>query len=340
MPERILIRDEELKEFAPLGSYADKAKALLEQQKSVWDLCKTGYGCLSSVIVKEFEFDHFAVKVQFNPGRITSSTAKVDPKSIKERKCFLCIPNLPAQQKGILFEEDYAILCNPFPIFNEHFTLPNINHVDQRISVSFDAFLKLGKAMGDRYTIFYNGPKCGASAPDHLHFQAGDKYFMPIDSEYDIIKNKLGKEVYLSSKLEVHAVDKYVVNFISMESSDADVLKKAFAAFLDLFNEIHPNEEEPMLNIISNYQGNKWRVLLFPREKHRPSCFFAEGDDNITISPASVDMGGFLITPMEKDFNKITKEDIIKLYNEVTLNKAGFEKLTQNFVEEISKNKL
>ena len=121
------------------------------------------------------------MKVQFNPGRYISTSAKVDEKSINDRKCFLCPANLPEEQKGILYEEEYLILGNPFPIFPEHFTIPNINHVPQQIKNNFPLMLKLTKDLSKHYVVLYNGPKCGASAPDHFHFQAGTKNFMPIE---------------------------------------------------------------------------------------------------------------------------------------------------------------
>ena len=160
-------------------SLAGRAKALLSEQKETWAMCAGGYKSLDSVKVKIFEFENCKIKVQFNPGRITSSAAKVDPKSIKERKCFLCLKHLPEEQKGLRNGNDYILLCNPFPIFPEHFTIPNVNHLQQAIGGKpFGDMLDLAREMASRYTIFYNGPKCGASAPDHMHFQAGDSNFM------------------------------------------------------------------------------------------------------------------------------------------------------------------
>jgi len=156
---------------------------LLTEQLASWETARNNYAVLSEVQVKELNVNGILYKVQFNPARIVSSGAKVDAKSIKERKCFLCPANLPAVQKGIPFEGHYNILVNPFPIFPRHLTVPETAHVAQRIAPRFGDMLDLARQLTD-YTIFYNGPKCGASAPDHAHFQAGNKGFMPIEQDW------------------------------------------------------------------------------------------------------------------------------------------------------------
>jgi len=330
MRETTIIKDSELEPYILSDDLAGKAKALLAQQKESWELLQKGYSSLRSVQVKTFEFDHFKIKVQFNPGRIVSSSAKVDEKSIKERKCFLCPDNLPESQKGILYKDDYLLLCNPFPIFTEHFTLPKTSHVLQEIRSSFPALLDFSRDLSRCYTVFYNGPKCGASAPDHLHFQAGEKSFMPIDSEYTEIKENLGHKIIDSNDLQVFAVDGYPGKFLSFESSSREALIKVFNDFYGIFKEVsNSGTEEPMMNILAFYENLRWHVLVFPRRKHRPSYFFMEGDDNILLSPASVDMGGVLITPLEKDFNKITKENIIDIFKQVTLSDEAFGIVTE-----------
>ncbi|MEG1539745.1 MAG: DUF4922 domain-containing protein, partial [Muribaculaceae bacterium] len=150
---------------------------LLEDQLLVWDTAKNNYDALKGVNVKELKLGQSTVKVQFNPARITSSAAKVDTKSLKERKCFLCKANLPAVQKGIAWGDNYTILVNPFPIFPKHLTIPCNDHVDQRILSRIGDMMEIATDL-DEYTLFYNGPKCGASAPDHMHFQAGNKVYL------------------------------------------------------------------------------------------------------------------------------------------------------------------
>lgn len=156
---------------------------LLTGQLASWETARNNYAALSGVRVKELNVNGILYKVQFNPARIVSSGAKVDAKSILERKCFLCPANLPPVQKGIPFGGHYNILVNPFPIFPRHLTVPELAHTPQRIATRFTDMLELAEALTD-YTIFYNGPKCGASAPDHAHFQAGNKGFMPIEKDW------------------------------------------------------------------------------------------------------------------------------------------------------------
>ena len=308
------------------GNYAEAAKRLLDSQKQSWEQCSQGYESLNSVLVRQFEFDGFSIKVQFNPGRLTSSSAKVDPKSIKERKCFLCIENLPDGQKGIHYNSYYLILCNPFPIFPEHFTIPAIIHKPQAITGSFIDLLTLSKDISERYIVFYNGPKCGASAPDHLHFQAGNADFLPLVYEYPALKEKYGKPVFGGKDFEVVYLNDSLRNLIIIESRSPEQAEKTFSALYRELQRISPPGEEPLMNIISLYEKSKWIVIVILREKHRPARYFEEGENNILLSPASVDIGGVCITPLEKDFNKLTKDDLIGIFNEVTLedNKFSF----------------
>jgi len=269
----------------------EKVNQLFNEQLNEWELAKNNYEALKQVKMKTMDVDGYLYQVQFNPARITSSAAKVDPKSIQERKCFLCIQNLPAVQKGIPFKENYIILVNPFPIFPRHLTIPVTEHTPQLIAPRFGDMLDLAQEL-DNYVIFYNGPKCGASAPDHFHFQAGNKGFLLIEK------------------------DKNWKNAIRIESESKQEMQQRFQEVYDSLP-LQPDDIEPMLNILTWYENGKWTTYLFPRKKHRPSCFFAEGDANLLISPASVDLGGVFITPLEKDFEKITAQDIADILHEV-----------------------
>ncbi len=186
--------------------------------------------------------------------------------------------------------------------------------------------LELAKAMGDRYTVFYNGPRCGASAPDHLHFQAGLKGFMPIDAEYPEVIRRYGRVVKENQDLRSVAVEGYLRRFIAFESSSRPILEEAFAGLLARLKLVLSENEEPMLNILAAYE-ERWKVLVFPRARHRPSFFFAEGDGKMLISPAAVDLGGVCITPLEKDFHRVTRELVVKMFEEVTLGKAEFDEV-------------
>lgn len=303
---------------------------LFTGQLSSWETACNNYAALSGVQVKELNVHGIPYKVQFNPTRIVSSGAKVDAKSIRERKCFLCPANLPPEQEGIIFEGHYNILVNPFPIFPRHLTIPELEHAPQRIASRFGDMLELSRQLTE-YTIFYNGPRCGASAPDHAHFQAGSRGFMPIEADWR--KQVAGKVAdygqatlwYLNdaprTTLVIEATDK----------NDAMVLFGIIYRVLD----IPSGESEPMMNVLALYEDDRWIVFIFPRAKHRPACYTAEGDANLLSSPASVDLGGVFITPIEKDFLKITAEDVAQILSEVCLPAEDFYRLRQEIKMEI-----
>lgn len=305
-----------------LNYWADQTKSLLAQQKENWPLLNKNYEGLKKVITREFEFDGFIVKVQFNPERIKSSAAAVDSESIKARKCFLCPENLPGEQKGILYGKSLAVLCNPYPIFNEHFTIARIKHAHQQIAGNFDDMLNLAKDFAGHYSIFYNGPECGASAPDHMHFQAGSLGLMPIEHEYERMKNVA---IAADDKIQIYGAENYLRYFLLLESSNRGELQYAIKIILSTFKKIQKNAVEPLLNIITFFEGGKWRVIIFPRFKHRPKQFFAEDESKMLLSPAAVDLGGVLIVPREEDFNRINRDVITDVFGQVTVCKEFFE---------------
>lgn len=321
-------------------------RLLLSSQLSSWDTARNNYDALAQVKVKEMEINGCLYKVQFNPARLVSSAAKVDTKSIRERKCFLCPDNLPPVQKGIPFGTDYQILVNPFPIFPEHLTIPTLRHTDQRIAQRFGDMLDLAEYVED-YVVFYNGPKCGASAPDHVHFQAGNKGFLPIEKEW---KEKKAEKVAACEGAVLWALDDYPRATLLMEATKKEA---AGALFDTIYESLTPGpsrrergekilpekasipQEEPMMNILCWKENDRWIVCIFPRARHRPSCYTAEGDANLLISPASVDMGGVFITPLEKDFDKITASDIADILAEVCLGGAAFRTLIERIKERL-----
>ncbi len=309
-----------------MKSISNEIKQLLTAQKTEWDLARKNFAGLENVQVREFQFDGFTIKVQFNPGRIVSSAAKVDTKSIEARPCFLCEANRPKEQRGLMFNE-FSVLVNPFPIFPEHYTIPIFAHTPQCIKGNFCSMLNLAQAM-EGYTLFYNGPKCGASAPDHFHFQAGNNGFMPIDDEIKTLKEKYGK-MFSADEVLCWAVKDGLRNFLVLEAENNIALSNEFDRIYQVMEEMSDAEEEPMMNILSSFSRGSWRILVFPRALHRPWQYSAEGDENILLSPASVDMGGVFITPREKDFKKITKEVILDIARQVLLSDADFDKLTK-----------
>ena len=288
--------------------------SFIKGQLDAWETARNNFAALANVKVKEFRIGGSTFKVQFNPGRIVSSAAKVDAKSLKERKCFLCEANRPAVQEGIEWE-GYTILVNPFPIFPLHLTIPANDHTDQIIGGRIGDMMRLAAELTG-FTLFYNGPKCGASAPDHMHFQAGNKGFMPIEKD---IEHACRETVLSSGTAVLEKVTGLSHPCFLIKSTTVEQAEGMFDQIYQTLD-IPEGEPEPMLNVLCWYANEMWSIAVFPRKKHRPSCYFAEGDDNILISPASVDMGGVFITPLEKDFEKITADDIKAILDEVCLN--------------------
>jgi hypothetical protein len=313
--------------------WADRSKAMLEEQKISWTLLKNNYENLANVQTREFVFDDFMVKVQFNADRMKSSSADVSDEAIKFRKCFLCLDNIPAEQNGLAYNKHFVILSNPYPIFPEHFTISKKIHMPQTIIGNFAEFLEISRALGKYYTLFYNGPKCGSSAPDHMHFQAGTKYFMPVEYEFNHMVGRLFSPVISNGKIEVKFFEEHLRYFISFESRDKGELLYAFKTFINAFKKISPQYNEPMINLISGYQEGIWRVIIFPRGNHRPSQFSLKGEKQLLISPAAVDLGGLIISVREEDFEKITKNDVIDIFRQVTITKEYFEFLRKKIGE-------
>jgi hypothetical protein len=309
---------------------ADLAAGLLLQQRKSWGMLGTNFANLANVQTRQFRFGGYQVRVQFNPGRLTSSAARVDDRSIRERKCFLCLPHLPPEQRGIPYADSFMILCNPFPIFPEHFTIPHVDHVPQRIVGGLGTFIALARDLAPRYSVFYNGPRCGASAPDHLHFQAGTRQFMPIEGQYPRLRAAEGKDVRRTGSATTIAIEGAGRRFIAVEGTDAGDVERALADYIDVLQKITDDAEEAMMNLVAWYDNGSWIVLLFPRAKHRPSFYFAEGDERLLISPAAVDLGGVSITPVEADFRKVTHEHLALMYQEVLLSRAEFSESVGN----------
>jgi ribosomal protein S18 acetylase RimI-like enzyme len=245
---------------------------LLSEQKKTWQLLQQGYELIKNIRERDIQCKGFSVRLQQNPGRIRSSLANVGGIDANERRCFLCLEHLPEGQRGILYREDYLILCNPMPVFSHHFTISHLDHRRQAIAEHIDAFLRLMVDFGSRWTILYNGPKCGASAPDHLHFQAIPSGRMPIEKEIQekkrIILMREGDGV---SFYRVADVGREV---IVLEGNDPMAVGEIFKSFLNGLGKVLLVNEEPMINIAGFHKKRKYCIVIFPRRKHRPNAFF------------------------------------------------------------------
>jgi ribosomal protein S18 acetylase RimI-like enzyme len=301
---------------SPEGMLPKQCFDFLEQQKKQWAQLSDGYLALDAVKTREIVCNNYSVKLQFNPKRIASTTANTDPRAIGERKCFLCVDNLPEPQKGILYRDEYLILCNPVPIFPHHFTFVHVRHIPQELKKSFEIFLDLAKDLSCDFTVFYNGPRCGASAPDHMHFQVIPRRVIP--AEIDAVDMHRRKKFYYKDHVAGFELVNYGRSALIIESTDRRMLINFMKKMCTEWKNILKSSDEPKMNLLCSYQQDLWRVIIFPRSKHRPDVYFKEGEGRVLVSPAAVDIGGFIITPLEKDFLRIDAKLIENIFAEVT----------------------
>ncbi len=298
-----------------MSTYHQSAlNTFFQQQLGNWDMAREHYNDLRQVRQQSFAFSGYTIEAQFNPRRIISSSARVDEKAIRERPCFLCRQNRPAEQRELPFEEDYLILVNPYPVFEKHFTIPAVGHQPQEIRGRFGVMLNLAAYLQD-FALIYNGPRCGASAPDHFHFQAVEKKELPVVRDFNAMRNT--RRVAGAGGVELFGWNDYLRYPITFMGADRNDLERFFdRLYLVLQREMN-TVEEPMMNVLAYHTGGDWVVHVFPRKKHRPSQYFESAEKQILLSPASIDMSGVLIMPRENDFNNITVNDIKDIYNQV-----------------------
>jgi hypothetical protein len=256
-----------------------------------------------------------------------STSAMVDDKSIKNRKCFLCPDNLPKEQEGIIVN-DYILLANPYPIFPKHLTISNLIHKPQRIESSFEELLFFSKILSKNFSVFYNGPLCGASAPDHLHFQAVSNYLMPLENEFKSIKKKYGK-TFPDNNCNLTMINDGLRKIISFESKEKQNIIRAFNSFYKVYS-YKSGLIEPMMNILSSYTEELgWKVLVMLRAKHRPAAFYKAGDEKLLYSPAATDYGGLCVLPVENDFIKLDKVLLKNIFHEISISDPEFHSLRE-----------
>ena len=297
----------------------------IAEQIAEWPQAAGNFEALKDVKVKDLDVDGMHIKVQFNPARMVSSAAKVDAASLKARKCFLCAANRPEVQRGISWGEKYTVLINPFPIFPRHLTIPDDGHVDQLINGRIADMMRLAEEL-DEYTVFYNGPRCGASAPDHMHFQAGNSDFLTIgealeDARHDVVATEGDSTLAM--------VDSLPLKVFVIDAANPEEGQKLFDR---LYNAIPvpEGEKEPMMNLLCYATPTGTRLVVIPRKKHRPSFYGTEGDECMLISPASVDMGGVFITPRPQDFDRFDADVARKIFDELCLSSEELNDIAAN----------
>ena len=292
-----------------------EVEEFFQSEKKNWSDAATRYKALKEVQTKALPFRGSGEgAVQWNPARMVSTGANISKQAIEKRPCFLCDSNRPAEQHALPVLGQYQLLVNPFPILPKHFTIPAREHTPQLIKGRFQDLFKIAQQMPD-YMVFYNGPLCGASCPDHMHLQAGSRGIAPLERDW--------KRIY-EPALEPFAegislLTNYPCPVLVIRTAEAEEAEERFQRIYNSLP-LHEGETEPRMNIVCWQQDEEVVTLVFPRAKHRPDCYTAQGEDQLLVSPGALDMCGLLITPREQDFKKLTPELAAAILQEVSLN--------------------
>ena len=295
------------------------------RQLEMWEDARHRFRDLKHVEVRQLSDQ---LKVQFNPARIVSTGAKIDKHTLGERPCFLCERNRPKEQMTKQIDDHFQLLVNPFPILPVHFTIPATKHQPQSIYRHYGEMHRL-LSLHSELMVFYNGPKCGASAPDHLHFQAGTSGVLPLQTNWQRLSRNLTDVISLNDEEKISVLSDFLVPaFVIIsksEDSDEELFHRLYRSM-----PMRGDESEPMMNIIAWRKGDEFISVVIPREKHRPDAYFAEGEAQMMVSPGALDMAGLIITPREEDFSKINLDKATALLCECGISAEKMEAIVSN----------
>lgn len=295
------------------------------RQLEMWEDARHRFRDLKHVEVRQLSDQ---LKVQFNPARIVSTGAKIDKHTLGERPCFLCERNRPKEQMTKQIDDHFQLLVNPFPILPVHFTIPATKHQPQSIYRHYGEMHRL-LSLHSELMVFYNGPKCGASAPDHLHFQAGTSGVLPLQTNWQRLSRNLTDVISLTDEEKISVLRDFLVPaFVIIsksEDSDEELFHRLYRSM-----PMRGDESEPMMNIIAWRKGDEFISVVIPREKHRPDAYFAEGEAQMMVSPGALDMAGLIITPREEDFSKINLDKATALLCECGISAEKMEAIVSN----------
>jgi hypothetical protein len=309
--EHILQNDRSLQ---PLRLRID---ALFAQQRETWPALRDGEAALAHLQRKTLASEGESIMVQVNPARRRSTQAKTDAKAVAARACFLCPENMPPEERGIAFE-DLVLLPNPFPILPLHCTIADRVHRPQQIRGRVATFLQLAQELGPDMAALYNGPRCGASAPDHFHLQAVSASGIPILSQLPAINGR--------RQLVPHS--SFGRNMLVISGEGAGHVATDIERSMDALRQIEATADEPMFNLVAHFHDGRYVVVLFPRTAHRPACYFATGADQLLVSPAVLEMCGILVVTEPDHFARIDARVARSIYEEVSISAARFAELT------------
>ena len=306
--QQMLQGKQELMADSPLQRFFNR-------QLEKWEDARQRYHDLRSAKTRELAVGTYSIQVQWNPARMVSTGAKMDQKTIAERPCFLCEKNRPKEQIKKEVDGQYELLVNPFPILQQHFTIPSLKHQPQRILESYGEIHKLLEEYPEMM-VFYNGPQCGASAPDHAHFQAGTSGLLPLQKSWQRLSRNLTPLISLNDDEDISLIDDYPCTALLIRSRSQYGDEQLFRRLYEALPAVEP---EPMMNIVSWRSNDDFLSVVFPRTKHRPDCYYKEGNEQFIISPGALDMAGLIITPRQEDYERLTPEMALSILDEITL---------------------
>lgn len=301
------------------------------RQLEKWDDARKHFRDLQDVRTRDVNVAEMTMTVQYNPSRIVSTGASVDKKTIAARPCFLCSKNRPRQQMTKNVDEDFELLVNPFPILPTHFTIPAREHRPQTILGNYGEIHKILSLYSD-LMIFYNGPKCGASAPDHLHLQAGTNGILPLQTGWGMLSRNLNAVYSLNDEEDISVITDYPCPALLIRSKNRESDEEMFRRLYDALP-MNDGDTEPMMNIVSWTEGETYYSVVFPRRKHRPDCYYAEGEAQMLVSPGALDMSGLIVTPRREDFERISGADILAILNEISVTREELDSIIAKIKE-------
>lgn len=324
------LRTLEIKLRQAINKKRQAGELFIENQLAKWQTARTNHEALNQIETRRFELAGNTITVQFNPARAVSTCAKVDKSSIEARKCFLCPENKPNEQDEIIIslDEPFSLRINPYPILPGHLTISSLKHQDQVLADKTIRQLPgkliswLEEYFASGYVLFYNGAKCGASAPDHFHFQAVKQSDVPVIQQWERLMETAVREKEIKTEngntYSSFQITSYICPIqVFICNHSADILPEMINQYLESLP-LHEGESEPRYNLFAWQDKQKgFTMAYFPREEHRPACYTATGGEQLLVSPGALDMAGLLVTPRKEDFDKITESDITQIYKEV-----------------------
>lgn len=293
-----------------------RIEALFAQQHVTWTTFREGEAALQHLQTKTLTLGGERIIVQVNPARRRSTHAKVDAKSVAARRCFLCPENMPPEERGVAFE-DLVVLPNPYPVVPRHCTIAHREHRPQQLTGRVATFLRLAAAIGPEMAAFYNGARCGASAPDHFHFQASSAAEIPI----------LAQLPALADRHQRMAQTNFGRSFLAFVSPNALDVEADIELAIETLHRLENTNVEPMFNLLACYRDGRYIAVLFPRAAHRPACYLAKGPERIAVSPAVLEMSGILVVTDPQQFDRVDAATAEFIYKQVSIAGAEFEAL-------------